>query len=57
MKLVILLTGYGSRRGVIPEDGFAPVAAIHEVVDRPFELNPQLARHGGWLPAIVGLCQ
>ena len=30
----------------VPENGFAPVPAIHEVVDGPWILNSQFARHG-----------
>jgi len=32
---------------VIVEDRFAPVAAIHDVVDRSGILDSQLARHAG----------
>jgi hypothetical protein len=42
---------------VIFEEGFAPVAAIHNVVDSARVLNSQFARHGPALCLKGRLCQ
>jgi hypothetical protein len=42
---------------VIPEDGLAPIPAIHQVVNRAFVFNPQRSRHGENMPATAHLCQ
>ena len=31
--------------GIVAKDGFPAVAAVHEVVDRPFIFQPEFARH------------
>ena len=36
--------------GVIAEDGFAPIPAIQDVVNRPFLFNAQRSWHGATMP-------
>jgi hypothetical protein len=43
--------------GVVAEDGFAPVTAVHDMVNRTFVLDAQGTRHGSRLPDCWKLCQ